>query len=273
VLNLSIERNQFGRLAGRLVRETKHTTRNVWLEIARQFTKDCIKLTPPFGGRPAKESFKTQRDIGMAAIKGDLFGGTRGSQGKTKRIGIFSGMPAPMLQHLDKLNDGETTVKWTNKDGQAYGAERTLFRPNATKAEMREHHKRYFRNGRMSSAGTKDRKIGRWQWIDKMIVPEAAAKFYLKWMQGRVGHAKSGWTAAVRGLGVKGIPQWITRMGGAGVFKKSGVGKWPTFTIGNRIGWIQAKGRELGIIKQAFKFRIHAMKKQLAMTLRKNRRR
>lgn len=264
---------QFGRLAGRLVRETKVATRNVWLEVARSFTKDCIKLTPPFGDRPNKESFKTQRDIGMAAIKGDLFGGTRGGQGQTKRVGIFVGMPLSMLQHLDMLNDGEQTVKWTNKDGKAYGAERQLFRPYATKAEMQAHHKRYFRNGRMSSAGSKTRNIGRWQWIDKMIVPEDAAKVYLRWMQGRVGHAKSGWMRAAAGLGLKGIPQWISRMGGDGVFRQTPKGKWPVYTIGNRISWIQAKGRELGIIQRAFKFRVEAMKRQLKMTMRKNKRR
>jgi len=275
-INLSIESGQFSRLAAQLTKATKGKTRNVMKEVARAFVKDCMKMTPPFGGQPVKESWKAQRDIGMAAIKGDLFGGTRGSQGKTKRVGIFEQMPKAWLDTVIKdQGDDETTVYWHDKSGKPFGAERQLFRPDATSVPMREHHKRYFRGGRMSSAGTKDRQIGRWKWIDKMIVPPQAATRYLRLMQSRVGTAKSGWVKAAQGLGLKGIPKWITRQRGAshGIFKVGRAKGWPQYTVGNSVPYIQSKGRELGIIRRALRFRIVAMRKQLASTLRANRRR
>ena len=275
MVNLSIESKQFARLAAKLTRVTRGKTRNVLKEVARAFVKDCMKMTPPFGDRPVKESWKTQRDIGMAAIKLDLFGGRRGSLGKTKRVGVFETMPKAWLQKVidERGEDFQETVYWHDKSGKAYGAERKLFKPSANQSEMREHHKKYFRNGRMSAAGTKDRRIGRWVWIDKMIVPPEAADQYLKLMQSRVGNAKAGWMQAATALGVKSIPQWISRQRGtgSGVYKVTTHKGWPAYTVGNAVPYIQEKGRELGIIKRGLKYRIHAMKKQLVMTLRKNR--
>jgi len=275
-INLSIESGQFSRLANKLVKETRGDTRDVWKEVARAFVKDCMKMTPPFGGQPVKESWKAQRDIGMAAIVGDLFGGTRGSQGKTKRVGIFEQMPKAWLDTVIKdQGDDEATVYWHDKSGKAFGAERRLFRPDANSVPMRQHHRRYFQNGRMSSAGTKDRHIGRWKWIDKMIIPPQAATRYLRLIQSRVGNAKSGWVKAAQGLGLKGVPKWISRQRGAshGIFEIGRAEGWPAYTIGNGVPYIQAKGRELGIIQRAIRFRLVAMRKQLLSTMRKNRRR
>jgi hypothetical protein len=107
VVNLSIESKQFARLAAKLTRVTRGKTRNVLKEVARAFVKDCMKMTPPFGDRPVKESWKTQRDIGMAAIKGDLFGGSRGSQRKTKRVGVFETMPKAWMESLIAQRGGD----------------------------------------------------------------------------------------------------------------------------------------------------------------------
>ena len=273
MLKAKLDMREFNRLARYLKEHTRGAGRNVMRETAKNFVLAATKLTPPFKGKMGshvvRQTWGMQRKVGMNAIKGDLLGGTRGEAGKTKRAGIFQTMPEALIRHAASNVNDDGTRYWATKHGQVYGVEEKDFNPSGNQQRMREHHRRYFKNGRMTSAGTGDRVIGRWKWVDKMIIPPAALKQYLKYAYAKVFFAKSGWAKAAAALRAK-LPQWITRHKGQGVFAQSSRNGWPQFRVGNAVDYIQDTGDDLRILKFALRLTVRKMKRQLSVTMQKN---
>jgi hypothetical protein len=70
----------------------------------------------------------------------------------------------------------------------------------------------------MSSAGSRDRTIGRWKFLDKMFVSEATMNAYKETVLKKVGIAKAGWASCAlklkkvnKGSLTAGFPKWVTR--------------------------------------------------------------
>jgi hypothetical protein len=125
---------------------------------------------------------------------------------------LFLGLRTEVEEARWQSVGGTQVVRlFSTKDGRAYGADRALFRPGASYEEMAEHHQQYrdYR-GRVTRAGTYTRDIGRWRFIDKMVVREADLKEFITDKQRLVGRAKGGWAAAVIGLGGK-APQYAAK--------------------------------------------------------------
>lgn len=231
---------------------------------ARLLTRDAVRYTPPFGASPIRESWAEQRKAGEAAIRRELLGG---KTGKTRHSGIF----LVAADHMLKNKPSEKTVRlFATKDGKVYGVDRQLFRPNASIAEMEAHHKRYrLADGRVTSAGTGDRTVGRWKFIDKMVVSKAAMDRYLKHVFKKVGQAKSGWSLAANGVGLA-LPNWISRGTGQGILDNQlNHPALPSITIGNQVPFIQASGKELKIMERALGQRVYSMQTRLEAMLKK----
>jgi hypothetical protein len=81
-------------------------------------------------------------------------------------------------------------------------------------SELRAHHLRYFKNGKMSSAGSYERNIGRWKFIDQLVIRRSAFEQYMKQMEARIGYLGGGFSAAARGLGVS-LPLFMAKHSGA----------------------------------------------------------
>lgn len=211
------------------MREVRPTLRKSGKEMVRAgaklATRKAIEMTPPFvrkgdglsldkdGKDRAFANAKEAKKRGENAILTDAFGSRAGSsRGKTKRSGIFFVADETMLRKFRKENPGgETERLFLRKDGTVWATEKRYYHPGASVADMNAHHAQYWNNGRMSSAGTKTRDIGRWKFIDRMVVGPGAQKRWLKARYQRVGFLAAGWLNAANELKVARVPAWIKR--------------------------------------------------------------
>jgi hypothetical protein len=176
------------------------------IEQGRGIIRGTMQVTPP-GHKGLDGLSTTARNHGKSMIAADLLGG--GSRNKHQRSGgIFAPMPRSIIEGAVAVHGDSIQRLWTRKDGTPFGVEHDLFRPDATESDMRAHHKRYFKNGRFTRAGGATKDIGRWKFIDKMVIPEETFAAYLKEQQAKVGYLLSGWRVAANKLGVA-IPAWV----------------------------------------------------------------
>jgi hypothetical protein len=172
----------------------------------------CVELarrTQPFGDKDeAKKN-------GEKAITRDLLG--RGGGGSV-RAGLFSGHDFTPDMGFEWYATGPHVRLFISKDGYAYGTDKSYFKESVSPSEMRSFHKSKFVNGKMSSAGGRDRSIGRWKFIEKWFVPREALNDYVDSQILKVGWAKAAWAACARelrkvtsGSATRGIPSWVTR--------------------------------------------------------------
>lgn len=176
---------------------------------ARLLCVELARRTQPFG-----DSTSVQK-TGEKAIIRDLVG--RGGGG-TVRAGLFASGDFSDGMGYRWYAEGPHVRLFISKDGYAYGTEKSLFKENVSQQEMRGYHKSRFQNGKMSSAGARDKSIGRWKFLDKWFVPQAAINNYIDSQILKVGWAKSAWAACARelrkvtsGSATRGMPSWVTR--------------------------------------------------------------
>ena len=182
---------------------------------ARLLCVELARRTQPFG---ADDKAKL---TGEKAITRDLVGGRSSSAVHSqRRIGIFGiiGEAMNIKGGYAWYKKGENVRLFVGKDGYAYGTEKSFFRPDASESDMRSFHKKFFVNGKMSSAGSKTRDIGRWKFLDKMFVSEATMNTYKESVLKKVGIAKAGWASCAlklkkvnKGSLTAGFPKWVTR--------------------------------------------------------------
>lgn len=183
----------------------------VLAEQGRGIIRLVMRVTPP-GNKNVDGMSAAARRHGMMTIQHDLLGG--GSRNKHQRTGgAFAPMPRSIIQQAADVHGGSIKRLWTTKDGRVYGVEHDFFLPNASRSDLRAHHRKYFRNGRFTRAGGATRDIGRWKFIDRLVIPEDVFRAYLKEQQAKVGYLLSGWRVAARKLGLN-IPQWILNADG-----------------------------------------------------------
>jgi hypothetical protein len=187
----------------------KQTIPDAVVATARLLCVELARRTQPFGDKDdAKKS-------GEKAITRDLRG--KGGGG-TVRAGIFGVSNFEEDQGFAWYDKGPNVRLFITKDGRVYGTDKSFFRPDASEAEMRKFHKSKFSKGKMSSAGGRDRSIGRWKFIEKMFVDKSTLDKYIDSQILKVGWAKSAWAACARelrkvtsGSATRGIPSWVTR--------------------------------------------------------------
>lgn len=226
----------------------------------------CVELsrrTQPFGGEAAKK-------VGEGAIVRDLMG--RGMQ----RAGLFSVIGQAISNMYREYSTGNIRL-FVRKDGSVYGTDKFHFMPDATENDMRQFHKRFFVNGKMSSAGSRTRDIGRWKFIEKMFVPPGTMDSYLQARFKTVGWAKAGWAACAKelrkvftGSATRGIPKFVTKLDSynSDVIDNTRNEKEPTVTLINTTPYID---RVLPVSEQLFALKVvkDKMRKQLERILKK----
>jgi hypothetical protein len=226
----------------------------------------CVELsrrTQPFGNEKAKQ-------VGEKAIVKDLLG--RNMQ----RAGIFSVIGQAIGNNYEEYSTGNVRL-FVRKDGSVYGTDKSHFRPDATEGDMRSFHKRFFKNGKMSSAGSRTRDIGRWKFIEKMFVNQGAMDSYLEARYRTVGWAKAGWAACAKelrkvftGSAVKGIPEFVRKLDSynSDVIDNTSNLTEPTVTLINTTPYID---RILPVTEQLNALSVvkAKMKKQLERILKK----
>lgn len=183
----------------------------VLIEQGKGIVREIMNLTPP-GSTKRDGLLKQSQRAGQQVIYDDLLGG--GSRNKKQRSGgIFSPMDRGIIEEAAMVHGSEIARLWITKDGTPYGVEKDMFFPHPSEADIREHHKRYYRNGRFTRAGGATKDIGRWRFIDKFVLPKEDFTAYLKEQYAKVGYLMSGWRVAARKLGLN-IPDWVANADG-----------------------------------------------------------
>lgn len=159
------------------------------------FVRDVLAITPPgSGGRPLTSGSKGEAAVeaGRNKIRKDL-------------LQIIAPLPDDVINKALSYDKGlsDNVRLWVNKAKKVYGVERALFRPDATIEMLYDHHRRYFKNGRMTKAGTYTRDIGRWKFIDRMVVRESTWLQYLDYVYEKMGTLAGAWGKAATELKVR----------------------------------------------------------------------
>jgi hypothetical protein len=210
----------------------------IMVEQARGIVRGTMQVTPP--GNKGLDGLSTKaRAHGKSMIASDLLGG--GSRNKNHRTGgIFAPMDRSLIEGAVEVHGDSIQRLWVKKDGTPYGVENDLFRPDATLSDMRTHHKKYFKNGRMTRAGGATRDIGRWKFVDKMVVPKETFAAYLKEQQEKVGYLLSGWRVAANKLGVS-ISAWVANADAPSTVIVSVTENRLYFKATNEISWASVR--------------------------------
>jgi len=182
---------------------------------------DIIAITPPGSeGALLKSGKKGEAAIerGRRAIRGDLLGGRKVTKGS--KAGIFMALDDSLINSALEtgLYQTENVRLFVKKGGIVYGTDRSLFRPNAGIVEMDAHHHKYWKNGYITSAGHRPlyAQIGRWVFVDKMVVRKSAMNKYLDYLYDRICIMAGGWGKGAMHVGCR-LPKAVKKHASGGV--------------------------------------------------------
>jgi hypothetical protein len=116
--------------------------------------------------------------------------------------------------------------------------------------------------GRMGSGW---KQVGRWKFVDKMLVQPSSFYPYLRKVFQHAGRAKAGWLAMVRGFNGKVNATWITRHASKneGVASYSAGNDRAMMTAENRVPYISNLTR--GIVAYTARIRLRHMDKLMRL--------
>ena len=107
--------------------------------------------------------------------------------------------------------------RFKSKTGAVWLVDADMYEPGPSQATIRKwHDKQRLKSGRVTEAGTWDRRIGRWRSIRKLHVPKKDAQRYIKAQQSHVGKAKAGWLTALSAMAHAArtrarVPPWVLK--------------------------------------------------------------
>lgn len=265
--DLDIDLTEFGRQFAEFMRYSRRGVEEEFKTQCKGLMRYVIDNTPPAGkygrGRAAK-------DIGRSAIRRDLIG-YGGFQRHQKRAGIFTVLSDSLIDsaiETGAYEGGDNVRLWVAKDGRVYGTQRHFFRPDASMGEMREHHQRYFKNGEMSAAGSYTREIGRWKWIDQMVVRESTFNRYLRSVERKVGIYAAGWRPSAQALGVT-SPVYMRSHSATGAVEFRMNAENLSFIAINAVGFGKVDRTVAKRIEYAAQYQINSMERQIAALIKR----
>lgn len=182
---------------------------------------ELIKRTPPFSGKqlarmldkqppnalgskprlsdPEIESMNA-RNVGLRRVAKDfkkVIYGFRGAQVALADLG--RAIDWGVMQRCE----GKQAIRvFARQDGTVYGVDTANFMPNASADQLVKFvNSKRDKRGRVTNAGQKDRRVGRWRWMDVAVTSEAHRDQAIKEQQKHVGEAKGGWAVSLVELG------------------------------------------------------------------------
>jgi len=239
---------------------------------AMGFVRDVVAITPPGHQKaPLKSGNAGGIVAGRNAILRDLTGGK-------SRVGVFNILSDGLIDHAIETGIHSNSVRlFVKKDGSVYGCERANFKPDASNEELYDHHRRYFKRGRMSQAGITTRDIGRWKFIDKLVIRKSAFERYLNYVYEKIGILAGGWAGAAKKLKVR-LPKEVNRHASGDcqiiLGAHSCIGKiiqpvsyGTEADINPRVAWVLDSNKRVNRMQTRIKFEIEAAAKRLGISL------
>lgn len=150
---------------------------------------------------------------GRGAIAKDLFGGRkikRSQGGSEDSVGIFQRIGSSTLVPPRNASTETVGVRLGWEGSKTIRIMRRFWRPNASRGEMEDFHKRNRNPLTGRPAQVSRSTIGRWKVQDQMWVKDSVANSYLRWVQSRVGWTKASFASLMNDVGGA-VPRWIDR--------------------------------------------------------------
>lgn len=152
-------------------KQTGIELKDVYVDQMRLMNNHLIRLYPPKTYAQGRRAIKT--DLENLFIRPDDFG---------------------VVSQWAGIGEGAPPVVFRTSKGAILGVEQRNINLSGDPAKLRAHHQKHrMKNGRVTKAGAFTRNIGRWKYIDRMVVADYAYQRYLKTVQKKVGMLKKGW--------------------------------------------------------------------------------
>jgi hypothetical protein len=253
-IRAQLETAEFENACRRLAAGTKRALPAILDQAARLVVRDAIYFTPPFdnssmearatlGMRDQRMPLKEQRAIGEHAVTVQL-------------RSLF--MPLDAIRTFQDNAAGTKDHALSRAIGKAARAgnlalanqllERGGWRERIIGGPTRAlHNANRDKRGRINrTANVGDKRSG-----TRYFVQDAGAlTAYIAGRVKKVLTGKAGWVKAGQALGLK-LPAYFTKLGGSGVFSRSGTADKPAVVVGNAVPYIQAAGAELRVMTMA----------------------
>lgn len=220
----------------------------VLIQQAKLFTRDVLKLTPPFHSKGAKgvisQSFAFQRSVGKKAVARDIYR-------------LFQ--PLGKWMH-ENIRFSAIADKGLAKRIKSYKAKREYHKLERV---LRDHGKirgivdeptEQLHNSRRTRVGRVRKNE-----IPYLVTRASRITAYIKDKQEHVGKFKSGWVKSATATGVK-VPEWINSKREPGLYRANFSGPQMFIELGNLSQF--GNKTEARIMEAAVENRIRSMKKE-----------
>lgn len=258
----------------------------------RLYCRELIDRTPPFSGKAirrmvaAREGAKftdteiedaTALAVGKRRVEKDIrkvIYGLEGAQLSARHMAVSKGAN-PNASDWGTLQrcEGKQAVRvFATKTGTVCGADLSQWLPNASVAELRAHHRQNRgKRGRVTMTGQKTRDVGRWRWLNVLVVPEKILKQFISQAQRMVGQGKGGWASGFITLGGRmSRSGWVGRHASAGTceYRSGFAGGKISVTVTNNSAWASGGDPER-IMEAASAGRVRAMEADIKRRIEK----
>jgi hypothetical protein len=194
-VTLTTDRASFKRGVNALAKQYGVEVKTVMLRQVSIVGGQLIKAFPPLKAEGKPGGLKT----GKAAIENDVRGGR--SLGTIRKSAGVVQTDANIIAQWDASIQAGVSGKvaearvFRSRSGAIYGVDRALYKPNASPSEIAAHVEKYRskKTGRVTTAGSFTRDIGRWKFVDKLYVNEKNLQKFLTLRSKRVGNLAAGW--------------------------------------------------------------------------------
>jgi len=205
---------------------SRHFFRREFETQARLLGAELMKRTPPFSGRTIKRMLETQgkqigwRDaeienmsafrVGCRRVEKDIrrvIYGVRGAAMPKKTAQVYKGQnrnPVMDWGVLQRCENKPAVRIYATKKGEIYGVDLERFQPHASDSVLKATHEEHrTKRGRVTTAGTRDRVIGRWRWLNVLVTSENIVRAFIEKRKKMVGQGKGGWASLFTQCGGK----------------------------------------------------------------------
>jgi hypothetical protein len=231
------------------IRKTTDLTGRLLVDVLKQqaglIARDAMRLTPPFGKNPFKESFGSQKKLGDEAVAKDV---------------SLAFKPLSQYRivgrewHFEHGNLGVQIQKAVKKKDFVLAEallEKIGLKPLAI-----------IRDASLTLHQNKGGRKHRFKGPAYRVANERSITRLRKELQSQVGEAKAGWVKAIRMFErAEKVPRWIARHGErGGVVDEHPSTDKPSVTVGNSIAYVQDRAPQ--IVDVVWRVRVNAAKQQ-----------